>query len=60
MHTFIMILLCLLFINIFIAIVVQTFNQEKQFQNPFLEEEQRSWFLLQIETYKTKPQKRIS
>ena len=52
---FIIILLCLLFVNLFVAIVIETFSKEKQFMNPFLETEQRKWFLLQIETYRLEP-----
>ena len=55
LYIFIIIILCLLFINLFVAIVIETFNKEKQFMNPFIEDEQRIWFLLQLETYNAKP-----
>ena len=51
------IILCLLFVNMFVGIVIQTYNLEKDFLNfnTLLTEEQRSWIQVQIMTYGVSP-----
>ena len=51
------ILLCLLFVNMIVRIVVQTYNMQKDFLsfNRLLNQQQRSWIHVQIMTYAIKP-----
>ena len=58
---FLVIALCLLFVNMFVRVVIETYNIEKDFMNfnRLLTEEQRSWIQVQIMTYAVKPQPSI-
>ena len=55
------VLLCLLFVNMFVGIVIETYNNQKAriSFNHLLKNEQRSWLRLQIITYQVKPMKLI-
>ena len=57
LYMILVILLCLLFVNMFVRIVIETYNIEKDFLsfNRLLEEEQRCWIQVQIMTYAAKP-----
>lgn len=49
------VLIALLFVNLFVGVVIETFNVEKENINPMLHVEQRTWLLLQIQTYSVRP-----
>jgi len=51
------VLLCILFVNMFVGVVIKTFNEEKEYIsfNLLLEKHERSWIKVQILTYQTKP-----
>jgi hypothetical protein len=51
------VLLCLLFVNMFVGVVIKTYNEEKEHisLNKLLETHERSWIDVQILTYQTKP-----
>jgi len=51
------VLLCLLFVNMFVGVVIKTYNEEKDHisYNMLLETHERSWINVQILTYQTKP-----
>ena len=45
LYMFLVIILCLLFVNMFVRVVIQTYNIEKDFLslNSLLTDQQRSW-----------------
>ena len=53
LYMFLVIILCLLFVNMFVRVVIQTYNIEKDFLslNSLLTDQQRSWIQVQIMTY---------
>lgn len=53
----IIIALCLLFLNLFVGVVIETFNREKDNTTlaRLLKIEQRTWIRMQISLYKAKP-----
>ena len=55
------VLLCLLFVNMFIGVVIETYQSEKESMsfNNHLTERQRSWLQLQNMSYHVKPVPRI-
>lgn len=57
LYIFLVIILCLLFVNMFVGIVIETYNLEKDYYNfnQLLTSEQRSWIEVQIMTYAIKP-----
>jgi len=58
LYMFLVIAICLLFVNMFVRVVIETYNVEKDFMNfnRLLTDEQRSWIQVQIMTYASKPQ----
>ena len=54
----ILVLLSLLFVNMFVAVVIETYNSQKDFLsfNQLLNESERSWLKMQLMTYDMKPQ----
>ena len=51
------VLLCLLFVNMFVGIVIETYSNQKEnisFNNT-IDDDERSWLKLQVMTYKVKP-----
>ena len=51
------VLLCLLFVNMFVGIVIETYSNQKEnisFNN-MIDETERSWLKLQVMTYQVKP-----
>ena len=58
LYLFLVIILCLLFVNMFVRTVIETYNLEKGFIsfNRLLSDEQRSWIQVQIMTYGFKPE----
>ena len=61
LYMFLVIAICLLFVNMFVRVVIETYNVEKDFMNfnRLLTDEQRSWIQVQIMTYAVKPQPAI-
>lgn len=57
LYMILVIILCLLLVNMFVGIVIETYNKEKDGLtfNQLLTNEQRSWIELQLMTYKIKP-----
>jgi hypothetical protein len=57
LYFFLVFVLCLLFLNLFVGIVIDTFNFEKErlMKNTLLQELQRRWINTQIRIYETKP-----
>ena len=57
LYVLMVILVCLLFTNMFVRIVVQTYDMQKDFLsfNRLLTDQQRSWINVQILTYHAKP-----
>ena len=51
------IILCLLFVNMLVRIVIMTYNMQKDFIsfNRLLTDQQRAWIQVQIMTYEIKP-----
>lgn len=49
----IVIIICMLFLNLFVGVVIETFNREKErlSYNQLLRSSQRSWIKVQLMTY---------
>ena len=60
-YIFLVIILCLLFVNMFVRIVIETYNIEKDFLdfNRLLTQKQRSWIHVQNMTYSIQPIKLV-
>jgi hypothetical protein len=57
MYFFLVLILCLLFFDLFIGIVIATFNHEKErlMRNSWLQDHERRWINTQLELYNSKP-----
>ena len=53
----VVIIICMLFLNLFVGVVIETYNREKERLsfNALLKASQRSWVQVQLMTFKLKP-----
>lgn len=56
-HIFLVVIICMLFLNLFVGIVCDTYNKEKALLslNHLLSESERMWIEIRIMAYKAKP-----
>ena len=57
----VVIVICMLFLNLFVGVVIETYNREKEKLsfNALLKPSQRSWVQVQLLTFKIKPQVKL-
>ena len=62
LYIVLVVILCLLFANMLVRIIIQTYNMQKEFIsfNSLLTQQQRSWIQVQIMTYTVKPKVRLA
>ena len=57
-YFFLIVIICMLFLNLFVGIVCDTYNNEKSLLmcNHMLSDNEKSWILVKLMAYQAKPQ----